>query len=307
MIAPAPAGRPHAGAERAAVLAMVAATLIWGGTFVILRDTVPRVRPLALVFTRFLIAAVVFAAVQLARRRRVAPRGTWLGGGLSGLCAAGAYLFQAIGLTTTRAGSSAFLTCFGTVLGALFAWPLLGQRPTGALLWGLAAAITGAALITLHQGLALGAGELWTLLGAALFGLQVVVLARVAPSGDAVAIGAVQAAAVALVLLPWAPAALRDLAGLGAADLARLAYLALPATVVAPWLQIRAQRSLPAGRIALLFVLEPLFALVFALSFGAERFAWRWWLGALLIVSGVLIVEGRTLAPASRAARRASV
>jgi drug/metabolite transporter (DMT)-like permease len=282
----------------------VAATLIWGGTFVILRDTVPRIRPLALVFTRFLVAALVIGGT-LALKRRTLIRGPWLGGALSGLCAAGEYLAQAIGLTSTSAGSSAFLTCFATPLAALFAWPLLGERPSGRLLVGLAAALAGVSLITVQQRLALGVGELWTLLGAALFGLQVVVLARAAPGADPLRLTGIQSAVVALVLLPWAPAALRDLAGLSGADLARLAYLAIPATVIAPWLQIRAQRTLPAGRIGLLFVLEPLFALGFAIAFGDERFAPRWWVGAALIASAVLIVEGRTLAPAP-AARRAS-
>ena len=55
----------------------------------------------------------------------------------------------------------------------------------------------------------------------------------------------------------------------------------------------------------MLLALEPLFALVFALTVGDERFAWRWWIGAALILAGVIAVE----LPALRAepsARRAS-
>lgn len=296
---------PSARTERGGVLAMVAATLIWGGTFVVLRDAVPHVRPVSLVFARFLIATLVLAA-PLAFRGRRPSRATVLGAALSGVCTTGEFLFQAMGLTSTSAGSSAFLTCIGGPLAAFFAWPLLRERPDRVLLTGLAAALAGAAILTLRQGLVLGPGELWTLLAATLFAFHIVVLARVAPRADALEVAAIQTATVTLLLLPWATGAPREIARLGAADLLRLAYLAIPATVIAPWLQIRAQQALPAGRIGLLFVLEPLFALVFALTVGAERFPARWWLGAVLIVIGVVRVEGRTLAPSRREDRPAS-
>jgi len=56
-------------------------------------------------------------------------------------------------------------------------------------------------------------------------------------------------------------------------------------------LQVYAQRTLPAGRMGLLFALEPVFALLFAVTLGAERFEPRWWLGAGLILGAVVMVE----------------
>jgi drug/metabolite transporter (DMT)-like permease len=44
----------------------------------------------------------------------------------------------------------------------------------------------------------------------------------------------------------------------------------------------------------LLFALEPVFALVFAVTLGAERFEARWWLGAGLILAAVVMVEWKT-------------
>ena len=42
---------------------------------------------------------------------------------------------------------------------------------------------------------------------------------------------------------------------------------------------MHAQRTLPPGRIGLLFALEPVFALAFALALRGERFVARWWAG----------------------------
>ncbi len=310
--------KPRHGAQTRGLAAMVAATLLWGATFVVIRDSLHAISPVALVFGRFAAASALLVVLAAPRWRGLTP--VALGGGaLAGLCFAAGFLFQAIGLTRTSAGSSAFLTCAGTLFAAFYAWPLLGQRPTATLLRGVLLALAGAALLStgpsLAAGLRLGAGELWTLAGAAVFGMQVVVLARVAPRADALVLSAVQALTVAVVLLPFARGARAQLAALGPADWWRFGYLAVAGSVVAPLLQILAQRLLPAGRVALLFALEPVFALVFALAVGGERFVARWWLGAALILTGVGGVEwsasrrvppagGWGAAPASAAASR---
>jgi drug/metabolite transporter (DMT)-like permease len=275
---------------------MVLATLLWGATFVVIRDSLHAIPPLELVFGRFALASVVLAVLAAPRRRRL-TRSTLAGGVLAGLCFAGGFLAQAIGLTATTAGSSAFLTCAGTLFAAFFAWPLLGQRPSGVLLQGLAAALAGAALLSVGWagggGPSLGPGELWTLAGAAIFGLQIVVLARFAPAADGLVLGAVQALTVTAVLLPFAGGARAAFTAVTGADVWRFAYLVVAGSIIAPLLQIAAQRRLPAGRVALLFALEPVFALLFALFAGGESFASRWWLGAALILTGVIRVEWR--------------
>lgn len=278
--------------ERRAALAMALATLLWGATFVVLRDILDRVPPGVLVVTRFAIAAGVLGALLLAERR-MPRRADLVGGVLTGVLTAGGYLFQAVGLETASAGSSAFLTCTGTLLAAAFAWPLLGQRPNGTLALGLAVAMAGSALLSLRDGLRMGVGEAWTLAGALVFAVQIVALSRFARGSDARALAMTQAATVALVVWPFAGFPRLALPALDGADLARLAYLALAGSVAAPMLQIVAQRALPPGRVGLLFALEPVFALGFALTLGGERFVARWWAGAALILLAVLLVEGR--------------
>lgn len=285
--------------EPAALAAMVVATLLWGGTFVAIRDSVEALPPATLVCGRFAVAAVVFAALLVARRRIPAPRDVWVGIG-SGALMLGGYFFQAEGLLDTSAGSSAFLTCAGTLLAAFFAWPLLGQRPGAVLAAGIAIAMAGSALLSLREGLQLGRGELLTLLGAALYALQVVMLGRFAAGADPLVLTGTQAATVALALAPFALDAPAAFGALDRAGWMRFAYLALAGSALAPLLQVLAQRRLPPGRVGLLFALEPVFALAFAITLGAERFEARWWLGATLILSAVVLVEWRAAASARR-------
>lgn len=282
---------------------MVTATLLWGGTFVAIRDTVASMRPATLVFLRFAVAAVVFCVLALIRRRVPVRRDVLAGLG-TGVFMLGGYFFQAEGLRTASAGSSAFLTCAGTLLAALFAWPILRERPTRVLAAGIALALAGSALMSLREGLHMGRGEALTLMGAAIYALQIVALGRFAPTADLVVLTGAQAFMVALILAPFALDAGPVLHALRGESLARFAYLAIAGSTIAPLLQVSAQRALPAGRIALLFALEPVFALVFALTLGAERFALRWWLGAMLILSAVVLVEWRAATSTDNQASR---
>jgi drug/metabolite transporter (DMT)-like permease len=282
------------------VAAMVGATLLWGATFVVVRDSLRALDPGALVFGRFAVATVLLSLILVRRRAAPAPR-VLATGLVSGVLFGGCYLLQAIGLTTITAGSSAFLTCAGSMLAGLFAWPVLGQRPDRRLLAGLAIALAGSALLTLDASFRPGWGEAITLAGASCYGLGVAWVGRLGPDVDPIALAATQSAAIALMLAPRAPMALRQLGALDAAGFARFAYLALAGSVIAPLLQLNAQRALPPGRVGLLLALEPVFALIFAATVGNERFAARWWAGAALILLAVLEVEWfSSRAPSSR-------
>lgn len=272
------------------VLGMVVATMLWGATFVVVRDSLGALTPATVVSTRFGAAAVLLGLGMLARRRPIV-RATVVGGLVTGVATAAGYLFQAIGLVSTSAGSSAFLTSAGTLLAGLAAWPILRQRPSARLLLGLAVALVGSALLGLKAGWTLGAGEAWTLLGAAVYAFQVVGLAHWAPRGDALAITAIQAAVASLCTLPFAGDPGGQLGALDRDGRARLAYLVVCGSVAAPWLQVRSQQQLSPGRIGLLFALEPVFGLLFALGLGGERFVPRWWAGAALILGAVVWVE----------------
>ena len=284
---------PHSRSrERAALSAMVVATLLWGGTFVAIRDSVRTMTPQALVFGRFAVATLVFAVLALVRRRAPSSKEFGLGVG-NGLLMVGAFFLQAYALQWTSAGSSAFLTCAGTLFAALYAWALLRQRPSPILFAGLALALVGSALMTLDRALHLGRGELITLAGASLYALQIVWVARFAGRIDALTVAMVQAGTVALIMAPFAGDLRAALGSLSPAGWRDFAYLAIAGSTLAPVFQVHAQQTLPAGRIALLFALEPVFALVFALTLGGERFVLRWWFGAALILAAVVMVEWR--------------
>lgn len=278
---------------------MIAATLLWGGTFVAIRDSVESLSPAALVFGRFSVAALLFWALAAARRR-FPDRTDIRIGAVSGLFMALGFVLQAWGLQYTSAGSSAFLTCAGSLLAGVIAWPVLRQRPDATMWWGLAVAMAGSALLSLDGRLRLGRGEVVTLIGASLYAVQIVWVAKHADVIHPVRLVTTQVTMVALLMAPFAGDIASAYAALGPADWLAFGYLTLAGSSIAPMLQIEAQRVLPAARIGLLFALEPVFALLVALSLGGERFVPRWWAGAALILAAVAWVEWRAARASTR-------
>lgn len=269
---------------------MVVATALWGLTFIVIRDSLGALDAQVLVLGRFALAGALFTAVALVTRRSLSREQLgWgaLSGFLAGLC----FWFQAVGMQWTTAGSSAFLTCAGSMFPALIAWPLLRQRPGGRLLSGLALAFVGAALLSLDASFRLGRGEWITFVSALGYAASIVAVGRLGAAFDPIVVAAVQSWAIVLMTLGAAPRALEQLPALTAPGWTRFLYLALAGSFVAPLLQLVALRRLPPGRVGLLLALEPVFALVFSVTIGGEHFVGRWWIGAALILSAVMLVE----------------
>ncbi len=238
-------------------------------------------------FARFATAAAVLLPVAAARRA-IGVR-ELKGGAVAGVLGALGFVLQAIGLRTASAGTSAFVTALGSLFAGLFAWPLLGQRPGRMLALGIAVAGLGAALLT-GAAWTFGSAETLTALGAVAFGLQIVVLARVAPAANPLGLTAVVAASLALAAAPLGAARVFE-TPIGPGLLARFGYLVVAGSIVAPLLQIVAQRTVGAGRTGLLLGLEPVFAAIIAAGVGGEHPPGSWWAGAALILLAVWAVE----------------
>ena len=86
---------------------IVLATIIWGSTFFILKDTLDEVNLMFLLAFRFTFAAVLLAVVFWKRWKHI-DRSYWLRGGVMGLFLFAAYTVQNFGLMDTTPGKTPF-------------------------------------------------------------------------------------------------------------------------------------------------------------------------------------------------------
>jgi drug/metabolite transporter (DMT)-like permease len=140
-------------AFRTITLPFIVFTAIWGSTWIVIRGQLGTVPPQWSVAYRFTIAAVAMALIA-------AAKGDGLRLGRGGLTAA-IFLgftqfcinFDAVYLAERHITSGVVATVFALLLipSSLMGWAFLGQRPTQRFAWSSLVAVTGIALLFVHE------------------------------------------------------------------------------------------------------------------------------------------------------------
>ena len=277
-----------------AMLALVAANVIWGTTFVATKSMLDRVPPLTLASGRFAIALLVLLPLLAWTSRRPTLNRTTALMGFVGVLVV--YACQNLGLSLTGAANGALIHGGIPVFTMLIAAPMLGERLSGGHLAGLALSLFGVAMVVLHgSGVQLGLSVigdglvLLSALGLALY----LVLGRRAFSRES-SLELVGGVAV-FGLLFLLPVSGMELATQGmewptGGDLLGLLYLGAVASALAFMLWAYGLRHLEAGQAASFSNLNPIVGVIAAAIVLDEAISWFQLAGGALILGGVWLV-----------------
>lgn len=268
------------------VLILVLVTLIWGTTFAIIKDALDTISVPLLLALRFSLAALLLGWVRFDRRA--------LGPAIIlGLIGFAGFASQTIGLDLTSASKAAFVTGLSVILTPLLSSLWLRSRVAPRAYLAALVALAGLALMSLTGAGEINAGDLW-LLGTALsYAFYIVYLGNVAARLPVLSLAGPQHWPMAALAWLWAWPEVGQLAAVPAATYGAIVYLAVFATALVAVLQTYAQRVVPATLAALIFLLEPVFAAVFAFFLLGERLGVLGWTGAALVVAAMVISEMR--------------
>jgi drug/metabolite transporter (DMT)-like permease len=270
-------------------LALVAVTAVWGSTFVLVRDAVAQIPPFTFIAYRFLAAALLLAAIR-PRLAATSQPGLLAAGAVAGLALFAGYGFQTVGLQYTTASNAGFITGLAVVLTPLFGAVLLRQPPGRWPVTGAVLAAAGLACLSLQR-LEVRQGDALVLGCAVAFAAHILLLGRYAPRYPSYPLAVVQLAAIGLLALAWAGVA-GDLVVPSTAEVwVALVITSVAASAGAFLIQTRAQREVSPTRTAVILTMEPVFAGLFGFLLAGERLTGRGWLGAGLILAGMLVAE----------------
>jgi len=277
-------------------LLLLAATFVWGSTFIVIKSALADASPLVFNAVRMMVAAAVLCAIFFRQLRRL-PVGALRAGFEIGTLMWLGYEFQTAGLLYTSASKSAFLTGISVVLVPLLLAVFWCRHVNRFTLVGVAAAFVGLYLLCVPpgQGLSLASlnrGDLLTLGCAVAFAFQIIVLGGRAQHFGFAHLVPVEIAVCALWMIVSIPVADRHgFIRFTPAIIWALAVTALLGTVGCFIVQAWAQRFTPPAHTALIFSLEPVFAGLTSYILIGERLGTRGLAGAALILSGVLASE----------------
>ncbi len=277
-------------------LALALVALVWGTTFVVVKRALVEISTMYFLAVRFGLAGACMILMFTPALGRAGPRA--IGRGLRGGALAGiflwlGYILQTFGLKYTSAGNSGFLTGLYIVLVPLISAAVYRRLPQLAELVGISIAAGGMVLLTipsLHSDIHMNRGDLLTIGCAVAFAFHLLVLGYFSQRErfEAVALGQILCAAV----LSTASLAIETPKVIWSRGVVfAIVLTALFATAAAFALQTWAQQYTTATRTALIFALEPVFALATAVWAGGERLTPAGLLGAILILVGIVAVE----------------
>lgn len=268
-------------------------TLVWGLSFVILKDGTESVAPLTFNALRFWLALLSVIPFAWRPLRRL-PRRFWLAGVWTGLALFAGMALQILGLQLVSPATSAFITGLSVVLVPLGAAFILRQPPGMGAIAGVVAATAGLALLSLQGSFVPGPGELLTLACATAFATHILLIGQYTRDVHPLAFLTVQLLVTA-VLSTIGGFIFENPAGFLPMTIpvgARWALLAMGLTASFSYLlQITAQRFTTPTETALIFLMEPVFAAMFAFLLHGERLGSRGLAGAGLILLGMVLAE----------------
>jgi drug/metabolite transporter (DMT)-like permease len=290
--------------RRNAELALLLNAILWGTTFVLVKSALHEISPVLFLALRFSLATVallaLFRRAWLGRSPK-APRVTrkmLAAGGMIGIFLFAGYLLQTVGLETTTPPKSAFLTGLATVMVPLLGALVYSIKPRISELAGVLVATLGMGLMTLEGPIgSIGRGDLLTFGGAVAFAAHIVATGHFVEliGYEILSITQVGAAALAALTtfwwvetprIEWQPLVVWAILITG-----------LLCTALAFTIQAWAQHYTTSTRTALIYALEPVVAWITSYCIAGEGLSGRAAGGAVLILSGVLLVEVKPFNP----------
>jgi drug/metabolite transporter (DMT)-like permease len=283
-------------AKTKAEAALAATTVVWGGTFAIVKIGLEGVSPILMIALRF-VAASALLLLFFHRKIFPLPFPALQKGSLLGLFLFLGFVTQNIGITITTASKSAFITGMMVIFVPMLQFVIERRSPKIGNLLGVAIVAAGLWFLTSPAGSAFNVGDALTLACALLFAIYIVYLDVVSKEMTTFQLLFVQLASMGVysviaVLLFESPRIDPT-----PRTIVVLLYLTLLATLMTTWVQTRFQKDTTPTRAVVIFSVEPVIASIVAYLLLGETLGALGVLGGALIIAGVLISELSDMIP----------
>lgn len=276
------------------IYGLIAAS-IWGGMYVVSEVVLERIPPFVLLSLRLILGAAALGIWLMLRGGLPRlNRSQWIQLVGVGLLGYGVSLsFQFSGTKLSTAANGAVITAATPAFVYVFAWLLLGERPTWRRAVALVVSTIGVLLVIDSSQAALG-GDTWAgnllLVGAAVtWALYSVLVRKASANVDTLALSFIAFVGGMLIAIPLGIGELssQPVPQLDGALIAGILYLGIVSTAIAAYLWNKAFELLDSGIAALTFFAQPLVGAALSAWLLGEQFTSLFVSGTLLILVGL--------------------
>lgn len=271
-------------------LALIATTLIWGSSFVILKSTLDSITPLWVLAIRFGGAALIMLIACLPKLKKL-DKQYIKGGAVMGLCLAFAYILQTYGLVYTTPGKNAFLTATYCILVPFLYWAIAGTKPDKFNISAAIVCLVGMGFVCLGNDLSVNIGDILTICCGLFYGLHIIATSRAVEGRDALILTMLQFFFGGLICLVGAAIFEPVPTDIPSSSWASIAYLTFMCTGLCFFLQTIGQKYTPPSQVAVILTLESVFGTAISVALGQENLTFGIVLGFCLIFCAILTSE----------------
>ncbi len=285
--------------------ALLLNTLIWGGTFVIIKNALQDVSPMLFVSIRFTLAALIIFPF-LFKILKKTNKAALFAGFILGVIYFLGFATQTIGLNYTTATKSAFITGTFIIFTPIFQLIIEKRMPKKGNIIGIILVLIGLMFLSSRGssffdifkeiGSNFNLGDFFTLICAIFFALYIVYIDIYTKRHDFKPLVFMQIAVTGIsgiifsVLLSLTNIETIKFTFNGNLIFAVL-YTALLATIITTTLQTKFQKEVSPTKAGIIFSFEPIFSAVFAFFVLSEKISNFGLLGCVFIFSGLLATE----------------
>lgn len=288
--------------ERQANLLLATVSLAWGASYIFMKITVDEIPPLTIIALRFGIAFILMIAIFFKNIIRIDAK-TLAYSAVVGALLSGIFIVLMYGMKTTTASTAGFLTSTTVILVPILQMFITRKLLSKKIAFGVLIVTTGLVFLTSGDGFTIESGAALCLMAAFLYAIHIILTNRFVRKVDALQLGIFQLGFATLIttvgtflfetpVLPDSP--IQWFAILG---------LAILCSAYGFVMQPIAQKYTTPESVGFLFSLEPIFAAIMAFIFLHEIMGLQGYLGAILILIGVLIANtsSRPMQPKEKA------
>lgn len=278
-----------------AELSILSITIIWGSSFILMKNLLDYTPVFAYLALRFLLASLILCLMFLKRLKNITA-GALKKGILVGLTVFGGMSFQVVGLQYTTASNSGFITGMNVVLVPVLSALCLKKKPPLLAVVGVFAAAAGLFFLSGGPQLQFNFGDLLTLFCAICFALQIIFIDDAASKEDPVLIAIIQVASAAVFFTGiWGFQGFA-LPVVNTTLVTTILWTGAFGTAFALGVQTVAQEHTTPTRTALIITCEPVFAAIFAWTIPnsqgiTEKLGMYTIIGCILIFGGMILSE----------------
>ena len=278
--------------QLSADLSLLAVVIVWGYTFVAIKNALAGIMPFNFIALRFIIAFLILL-VAFRKRLKGLNRYIILRGSIVGLFLFFAYAFQTVGLKYTTASNAGFITGFSVILVPVFSAIILKARPSAESTAGVICAIAGLFFLSYNKSYAINRGDVMVFFCALAVAFHILTVGFYTKKTDSILLTIVQIGVVTSLSILATFIFEKPVIPRSAIVWESIIITSVFATVGAYLIQNIMQRFTSSTHTALIFSGEPVFAGIFGYFLLGERLGGGSVLGCFLILAGMVISELR--------------